>query len=428
MDKRAQSCDVLVIGAGPAGLSAALAAAESGKQTILLDQSPWLGGQIWRSEESHSIPPEGKGLLENVKASGIVVFSEATVFAAPSPRVIQADTPTQVLEITWKKLILATGARELFLPFPGWTLPGVLGPGGLHAMAKAGWPVRGKRVVVAGTGPLLLAAADGLRKQGAQIQVIAEQAPFSKILRFGFGLLRYPGKLVQGMGVKSRLLGVPYRCGCWPVQADGVSSVERVTLSDGVHSWTEPCDYLACGFHLVPNIELAVLLGCELDGDTVKTNELQETTQQDILCAGEPTGVAGVECALVEGRLAGLVAAGRATEARALQGKRAAWHRFRGALQETFSLRPELRTLAAVSTIVCRCEDVRHGDLASCKDGRSAKLHTRCGMGACQGRTCGASTRFLFGWEPSSVRPPVFPVPVGAFIASPKTDSRATLP
>ena len=106
--------------------------------------------------------------IQRLKKSGAQVFASATAFAAPTPRCLLAETPSGVLEITWQKLILATGARELFLPFPGWTLPGVLGPGGLHAMSKAGWPVAGKRVVVAGTGPLLLAVADGLKQHGAR--------------------------------------------------------------------------------------------------------------------------------------------------------------------------------------------------------------------------------------------------------------------
>lgn len=418
MNRVVRSCDVLIVGAGPAGLSAAVAAAEAGKETLLLDQSPWLGGQIWRSEDPENLPSEARRLFDSLKTTGVQVVLEATVFAFPSPRSVLAETPTGVLEIRWKKLILATGARELFLPFPGWTLPGVMGPGGLHAMAKAGWPVHGKRIVVAGTGPLLLAAADGLRKHGAQIVMIAEQTTLAKVAAFGCGLWRYPGKIWQGIGVKSRLMGVPYRCGCWPVRAEGRDAVSQVVFTDGETSWVESCDYLACGFHLVPNVELPLLLGCELADGVVKTNPFQETSQPDVLCAGEPTGVAGVEDALVEGQVAGLAAADKRSEAEALQTRREAWQRFGFSLTTTFSLRSELRSLAQNSTLVCRCEDVRYGDLKAFRSARDAKLHTRCGMGTCQGRTCGASTQFLFGWEQPSIRPPVFPVPVGSFLTS----------
>jgi NADPH-dependent 2,4-dienoyl-CoA reductase/sulfur reductase-like enzyme len=320
------------------------------------------------------------------------------------------ETPDGVLELDWKKLILATGARERFLPFPGWTLPGVVGPGGLYGMVKSGWPVAGKRVVVAGNGPLLLAAADGLRQAGARVSLVAEQADWGQVVRFGMGLWRYPGKLLQGVGVKARLLGVPYRCGCWPVKAEGTAGVESVTLTNGSRSWSEDCDYLACGFHLVPNIELPCLLGCEMANGFVRVDEFQLTSVPDVFCAGEPTGVSGADCALVKGQVAGLAAACAEDQARTLFSQRAAWHRFRTSLNQAFALRSELRHLATPDTVVCRCEDVRYTDLKGCESLRAARLHTRCGMGSCQGRTCGAAVQFLFGWESDSVRPPLFPV------------------
>ena len=419
----AREVEILVVGAGPAGLAAACVAAKAGKRVAVLDNSPWLGGQIWRGEQAHPKQATAQRWLARLKQSGARGFSQATAFAAPSPNLLLAETPGGVLEFTWQKLILATGAREMFVPFPGWTLPGVLGPGGLHAMSKAGWPVAGKRVVVAGTGPLLLAVADGLKQHGAQVSLVAEQTPLTKVLRFGLGLWRFPSKLAQGAGVKSRLLGVPYRCGCWPVKADGAGRVERVTLTDGASTWSEDCDLLACGFHLVPNVELPLLLGCELRGGSVRVSELQETTVANVFCAGEPTGIGGAECALVEGQIAGLAAAGLAAQARALFPQAAAWHRFRDALNGTFSLRAELRAVAKPDTIVCRCEDVSRAEMESSANWRAAKLHTRCGMGACQGRTCGAAAQFLFGWENSSVRLPVFPVKVGALVAAETTDN-----
>ena len=419
-------CDVLVVGAGPAGMAAACAAAEAGKKAAVLDNSLWLGGQIWRGEQTHPTQPAAQRWIQRLRNSGVQVFTSATAFAAPRSRCLLAETPSGVLEITWQKLIIATGAREMFIPFPGWTLPGVLGPGGLHALSKAGWPVSGKRVVVAGTGPLLLAVADGLKQHGAQVRLVAEQAPLTKVMRFGLGLWRHPVKLAQGFGVKARLLGVPYRCGCWSVKAEGADRVQSVTITDGTRTWTEDCDYLACGFHLVPNVELPQLLGCDLHTGAVRVNEFQETSVADVLCAGEPTGVAGADCALGEGQIAGLAAAGLQEQASAFFNQRASWHRFRDALNEAFSLRPELRRLATANTVVCRCEDVRRAALEPFGDWRAAKLHTRCGMGTCQGRTCGAAAKFLFGWDNNSVRPPAFPVSVGALIsAEATTDNNA---
>jgi len=426
MNSQRHEVEVLVVGAGPAGIAAACVAAEAGKRVAVLDNSPWLGGQIWRGEQSHPAQAAAQRWIRRFKGSGAQLFSSATAFSAPAPGMLMADTPAGVLQFSWQKLVIATGARELFLPFPGWTLPGVLGPGGLHAMSKAGWPVAGKRVVVAGTGPLLLAVADGLKQHGMEVRLVAEQTPLAKVARFGLGLWRHPGKLIQGLGVKARLFGVPYRCGCWPVKAEGTDRVERVTLTDGLRTWTESCDYLACGFHLVPNNELALLLGCELSGGAIRVNELQETSVTGVLCAGEPTGTGGADCALVEGQVAGLAAAGLASQARPFFAARAAWHRFRDALNEAFSLRPELRRLAASDTLVCRCEDVPLATLDAFADWRSAKLHTRCGMGACQGRTCGAAAKVLFGWDNDSVRPPLFPVNVGALVSTDFTEDKRT--
>jgi NADPH-dependent 2,4-dienoyl-CoA reductase/sulfur reductase-like enzyme len=181
-------------------------------------------------------------------------------------------------------------------------------------------------------------------------------------------------------------------------------------LNNGSRFWTEDCDYLACGFHLVPNVELPCLLGCATANGFVRVDEFQLTSVPDVFCAGEPTGIGGADCALVEGQIAGLAAAEACDGARSFFGQRAAWHRFRDSLNRAFALRPELRQLAAPDTIVCRCEDVRRADLHGCDSLRAAKLHTRCGMGACQGRTCGPAVQFLFGWENDSVRPPLFPV------------------
>jgi NADPH-dependent 2,4-dienoyl-CoA reductase/sulfur reductase-like enzyme len=402
--------DVVIAGAGPAGIAAACAAAEAGKRTALIDNSPWIGGQIWRGETGKPHLEQAQSWFGRLRHSGARVFTQASVFAAPAPRTILVETPEGAAQIRWRKLILATGARELFLPFPGWTLPGVFGPGGLQAMVKNGWPVAGKRIVVAGSGPLLPAVADGLKQRGAHIQFIAEQASFSRLASFAIALLAYPNKLMQGMGVKYRLLGVPYRFGWWPVKAEGDARVERVTLTNGSHTRTLDCDALACGFNLIPNTELAMLLGCAIANDAVQVDDLQQTTIADVYSAGESAGIGGVDCALVEGGIAGLAAAGLDARAQTLFAARNRWRRFRILLGESFALRPELRALAKSDTLVCRCEDVAFGPLERRAGWRDAKLQTRCGMGPCQGRVCGGAVQFLFGWKRDGVRPPLYPV------------------
>jgi NADPH-dependent 2,4-dienoyl-CoA reductase/sulfur reductase-like enzyme len=151
-------------------------------------------------------------------------------------------------------------------------------------------------------------------------------------------------------------------------------------------------------------------MGCRLQNGFVQVNDFQQTSQPNIFCAGEPTGIGGVELSLVEGQIAGLAAIGKEDDARKLLSARRKMRGFAEALDQTFALRPELKGLASAETIVCRCEDVKYGQLAQQRSWRAAKLHTRCGMGACQGRVCGPAAQFLLGWTPESVRPPIFPV------------------
>ncbi len=418
MSERSCQFDIVIVGGGPAGIAAACAAAESNKRVAVVDDTPWLGGQIWRGQPVRPSVSRARRWLEKFHRSGATLLDRTSVIAAPEKNLLLAEHPDGAREIRWDKLIMATGARELFLPFPGWTLPGVVGAGGLQVLAKHGWPVAGKKVVIAGTGPLLLAAADGLKKSGAHIVSIAEQAPLARVAGFGLKLLAQPRKIFQGIGIKLRLATVPYRCGVWPVKAEGADLVRRVSLTDGQKTWTEECDLLACGFHLVPNVELPLALGCELNPGFVQVDDWQAASVPGIYCAGEPTGIGGVDCVLIEGQIAGYAASGQTEKARALFKPRAAWHRFRTALAETFALRNELRSLAADDTLLCRCEDIALGRVKPFGGWRDAKLQTRCGMGACQGRVCGAAAKVIFGWGMESVRPPVFPARVGSLMTT----------
>jgi NADPH-dependent 2,4-dienoyl-CoA reductase/sulfur reductase-like enzyme len=328
-----------------------------------------------------------------------------------------AETLDGFSELTYTKLVLATGARERFLPFPGWTLPNVMGAGGLQAMVKSGLPIRGKRVLIAGTGPLLLAVAAYLRERGAEVAMICEQACWGSLARFGMALFDWPTKILQGLQLKRDVIGIPFAASTWPLAAHGRGALESVTISRAGRVETIPCEYLACGFHLVPNIELALLLGCTVSDGYVQVDDLQTTTVSSVFCAGEPTGIGGVELALIEGQIAGLVAAEHTVEAKAFFDERQKARRFAQLLDRTFRLRSELRSLSSPETMVCRCEDVSHSRLRRHTSWRAAKLHTRCGMGTCQGRVCGPVAQFLFDWTPDSVRPPVFPARIETLAA-----------
>lgn len=426
MPESSSQYDIVIVGAGPAGLAAACAAAESSASIAVVDETPWLGGQIWRGPKTHRANLQAKHWIDRFRHTNAYVLDRTTVIGSPKPGSLFAERDQKPLQIQFNKLILAVGARELFLPFPGWALPGVLGPGGLQSLAKNGWPVAGKRIVIAGTGPLLLAVAVGLKKLGATIVSISEQAPQSSIAKFAFFLSRHPTKIWQGVQLKLQLTGTPYRYGAWPIRAEGEQHINRVTFTDGQKTWTENCDYLACGFGLVPNVELPLALGCELKDGFVWTDSNQATSVPNVYCAGEPTGIGGADGALVEGQIAGYAAMNNNSKAQALFAQRASWHLFRTALATAFALRPELKSIANDETLLCRCEDVTLGRVRQFNGWRDAKLQTRCGMGACQGRICGAASKFIFGWGMESVRPPVLPALVGSLVSQPTEQPRPT--
>ena len=414
--------DVVVVGAGPGGMAAATVAAEAGRRVCVLDDNAAPGGQIWRGFRAETARkyPHGRGFLDwtaRFERAGCAIWAGWRAIDQPAPGFLRLERDGEKCDVGFGRLILATGARERFLPFPGWTLPGVMGAGGLQALVKGGLDPQGKRVVLVGSGPLLLAVAAGLEGAGARIVGIYEQAPLVRLAGFGLTLLGQPGKLAEGARYRLKTRHAAYKTGCWVVQAEGRGRVEQVTVTDGRKQWKLDCDWLACGFHLVPNLELPRLLGCRIVRGYVAVDRLQQSSMAGVACVGELTGIGGLEKALVEGQIAGWAAAGREAEARALTPKRQRLQRFALRMDRAFALRPELRTLARAETVVCRCEDVAQSALEGCAGWREARLHTRCGMGACQGRVCGAAAEFLFGWESSGARPPVFPATVSTLAA-----------
>jgi NADPH-dependent 2,4-dienoyl-CoA reductase/sulfur reductase-like enzyme len=405
---------VVVVGAGPAGLAAAVHAAEAGASVLLLDAVPRLGGQVWRHRGS---PPRPARRLEaRLSGANARRLFGATVVDAPGEGDLLLEHEGRGQRVRYGRLVLATGARERFLPFPGWTLPGVLGVGGAQALVKEGARFDGLRVVAAGTGPLLLAAAAALRGAGAQVVAVAEQAPLLRLLRFGRALLRRPRRIVEAAGYAARLLGTSYRTGRWVRAAEGQGRVEKVTLTDGRRDWTLSCDVVACAFGLVPNLELGRLLGCAAEGEALLVDEAQRTSVPGVFAAGEVAGVGGTGHAVVTGALAGLAAAGRPLPP-SLMGERRRERAFAASLADAFALRDELRAVARPDTIVCRCEDVTLGRLLPYSTMQEAKLQTRTGMGPCQSRVCGPALAFLRGFEADSVRPPISPVPLSVLAA-----------
>jgi NADPH-dependent 2,4-dienoyl-CoA reductase/sulfur reductase-like enzyme len=398
--------DVLVIGAGPAGMSAALAAATHGASVVVVDDNPLPGGQIWRDGPQARLPAQARAVRQRMLDHPDIRYLPGTrVIAQAGPRQLLLENAENGWVQTYAALILCTGARELLLPFPGWTLPGVTGAGGLQALIKGGLPVRDERLVIAGSGPLLLATAATAAGQGAHILRIAEQASARALAGFIAQLPRWPRKLGQSLNLGNR----HYRTGAHVVEAFGDDRLQGVRLKQQGRVVEIACDRLACGFGLVANSQLGQALGYELKAGGLQVDAWQQACLPDHYAAGECTGPGGNELAQVEGSIAGHAAAGDRRGAERLWPRRAYWQDFADAVNAAFALDPALKTLARADTLVCRCEDVALGDLIEHASWREAKLASRCGMGACQGRICGAATLHLLGWPTDAARPPFTP-------------------
>ncbi|WP_233841124.1 FAD/NAD(P)-binding oxidoreductase [Dyella sp. 2HG41-7] len=404
--------DVVIVGAGPAGIAAADAALARGARVAWIDAQANGGGQVWRKDSEHGWPRRAQSIIARVlRHSSMTWMPQTEVIAAERDELLLQNTHN-ARRVAYNALILATGARELLLPFPGWTLPGVTGAGALQALAKQGWPLAGRRVVIAGAGPLLWAAAATAQRHGARVLGIYEQAGAKAVHDFARTLWRWPGKAVQAAVLRTQLADVPYRYGCAVRRAMGDDALQTIEV-DGPHGVERiECDQLAVGYGLIPNTELAHMLGCalKLEGahPYVAVDAMQRSSIANVYAAGELCGIGGRDTAWLEGRIAGLAATGATIDA-SLQRQHRHARAFATALRTHFALDPRIRNLATPDTLICRCEDVSLQTLNNYTDARSAKLATRCGMGACQGRVCGAALAELGRFARSGHRPPLFP-------------------
>ncbi|MFJ7152467.1 FAD-dependent oxidoreductase [Streptomyces sp. NPDC100445] len=457
-----------VVGAGPAGLAAALAAAARDVRVLLVDAGGQAGGQFHRqpapalaARRAGSPHHRGRGWerlrdgLARHRAAGRVVHltdrhvwcvtrQEATgtftVHSLRGPAQEEAGT------VRADGVLLATGGYERVLPFPGWTLPGVVTAGGAQAMLKGTLVLPGRTAVVAGTGPLLLPVATALAGAGARVVALVESTGPGTLLRRAHALASEPGKLAEGAGYAARLLrhGVRTLTGHTVVEAHGTDRLEAVTVAaldrDGRprpgSARRLRCDTLAVGHGMLPHTDLAETLGCALSGTAVRVDAEQRTDVPGVWAAGEATGVGGADLALAEGHIAGRSAAARlygtvpdprgwAAAARA----RARLRTFAEALDAAYA--PPARWAEAVpdDTVVCRCEEVTAGEVREAVgalgagDLRTVKLLTRAGMGWCQGRMCAPGVAGLAGCPLTAGRRPFArPVPLGVLAALPEPE------
>jgi thioredoxin reductase len=405
--------EIVIVGAGPAGLSAALEAGRLGAQVLILDEGLLPGGQYFMQPSATGVPTSdqmaaGRSLIDEVREAGVEIWTEAQVWGLfPERRIVVLHRSRNIF-IDAAKLIIATGAHDRTMAFPGWTLPGVFTPGGLQRLIKAEGVRPGNRAVVAGSGPLLLVAATQLLSSGVEIAAFAETT--RPTIRAIHGAARFPEIWPELWRYLSALLRhrVPLYLGARIRSALGDDRLESVSLEHhGKILWIE-ADLLAVAQGFRCAIELSQLAGCqqrysETEGGWICQVDRTsgETSVKGIYAAGEITGLAGWRAAREEGRIAALCAA-RASgrwSARAEGSLRNAQRRLRRALalgnyiNTTFAPPACLVDQITDDTLVCRCEEVTAGDIKSAiqsgaRTACAVKMWTRCAMGPCQGRIC----------------------------------------
>ncbi|CAM5607639.1 MULTISPECIES: FAD-dependent oxidoreductase [Streptomyces] len=457
-----------VVGAGPAGLAAALAAAARGVQVTLVDAADRAGGQFYRqpaaalgARRPQALHHQWRtwerlrdGLDRHRTAGRITHLTDHHVWcvvrdsasAAFAVHALLGPAQEDGVTVHADAVLLATGAYERVLPFPGWTLPGVVTAGGAQAMLKGGLVLPGRRVVVAGTGPLLLPVAAGLAAAGARVAALVESAGPGALLRRAPALAAQPGKLAEGAGYAARLgrHGVRTLARHTVVAAHGTDRLEAVTVAaldrDGRprpgSARRIPCDTLAVGHGMLPHTDLAETLGCTLSGTAVRVDAEQRTDVPGVWAAGEATGVGGAALALAEGHIAGRSAAARLRGTAPDPGgwgaaarTRTRLRAFATALDAVYAPPAGWADRVRDETVVCRCEEVTAGEVRGAVDSlgagdlRTVKLLTRAGMGWCQGRMCAPAVAGLAGCPLTAGRRPFArPVPLGVLAALPETE------
>lgn len=435
--------DVVVVGVGPSGLAAAVAAAERGLSVLLVDAGRRPGGQYWRhAGASGSGDPVGglplgsrfrdlrKRLRQCEARGGVhrihqhqVWFVEALevgfrVHLTPVGDHVVDTRP----EIVARALVCCPGGHDRHLPVPGWDLPGVMAAGGVQALLKEHRVLAGRRAVVAGTGPFLLPVATGLAAAGADVVAVCEANDPTGWLHTPVRAAALPSKAIEAIRYAARLARhrIPYRTRTAVTAVRGGEEVRSVTvgrLDRRGRRTAEPgtdldVDLVAFGWGFTPSIELFTTIGADTVVDTdeslvVEVDRWQRTSVLGAYAAGEATGVGGALLALAEGELAGLAAAsdlGRGSStarARRLQASIARGRAFARAMHRAHPVPSGWQEWVDDQTVLCRCEEVTIGEIRSVRtdlgatDTRTMKLLARPGMGWCQGRMCGFATAKL---------------------------------
>ena len=452
--------DFIVIGAGPAGLAAAATACRHGLSTLVLDEQGAPGGQIYRAIERAGGGHEqvfgddyrtGRSLVDAFRAAGADYLPRASVWHIEKDLTVSLVADGRARQVRGKRVLAATGAMERPVPIPGWTLPGVMGAGAADVLLKSGQLVPEGRVVLAGSGPLLLLVACHLLEKGVQIEALLEttrRADYLRALPELPGALKRSDYLLKGLAMrrKIRRAGIPVHQGVRDLEACGDQKLQAVRFTCGGTVRELKAQTLLLHEGVVPNTQLTRMLGCEHEWDEVQrywspvVDQWGNTSVNSVMVAGDGGKVYGARTAEATGHLAALEAACRLKgisrqerdwAARSHQEARAKEQAIRPFLNKLFRPNPQALVPPKDETLVCRCEEITAGQIRrSVALGNHApgpvKVHTRSGMGPCQGRMCGltiaeivADCRQVTVPEVGyfNIRPPIKPVTLGQLAA-----------
>ena len=459
---RRDSYDVVVIGAGPAGLAAAAMSAKAGLSTLLLDENAGPGGQVWRAIASTPVIERdclgadywaGGDLVEEMRASGAEIVQRATVWSLDRNLEIGVSVGGASAFIKARRVIVATGALERPFPIPGWTLPGVMTAGAAQTMLKSSALVPDGRTVIAGQGPLLWLLAAQILRLGGRIDRIldtTERGNYFSALPHAFAFLTSP-YFAKGLALMREVRAkVPVVSAVSELAAAGDGQLATVSYVAGGRRETMPADLLLLHQGVVPNVNLAMAAGVEHRWDERQlcwspVLDLNGGSSIDgIAIAGDSAGIGGAEAAVFRGRIAARAAidvlapaaAAKSVSMAALRAGLARAERGRAFLDTLFRPARQFR-IPSGDTVVCRCEEVTANDiLDSVAIGATGpnqlKAYRRTGMGPCQGRLCGLTVTELMaqarGKSPEEIgyyrlRAPVKPITLAELAAVPKTET-----
>ncbi|NPV55295.1 MAG: FAD-dependent oxidoreductase [Anaerolineae bacterium] len=457
--------ELAVIGAGPAGMEAALAASEHGVPTVMVDNRPASGGQFYmplpatfNKASKSSVDKDGNFLRSLLDGQPVKQYKDTLVwgiFPEGEGWKVAVYGPAGPEAFNVRYLVLAAGAYDTPVPFPGWTLPGVMTAGGAQIMVKNQRVVPGKKALVSGSGPLILAVAANMISAGMRVEAVMEGARlFPRVLGHAYAAWGQWHRMAEGVEYLTTLVkaGTPYKLGWSVIEARGEERVEEVVVARMGANWkplpgsekTLAVDTLVIGYGMTPNTGLSRLIECRHEYDRRRggwvpmRDETLQTSLPGVYVAGDMAGIGGAELARLEGRLSGLavaVASGHLERGTAgelygqMQRGLKSQRRFAGMLGALFTPGQGLFSLANDDTLVCRCEEITLGEVreavaAGARTLTEVKMITRTGMGNCQGRMCERSVAHALvdalaaeqvdfeGIGNYKVRPPLHPLPV----------------